>query len=51
MSAAAVSATPGCARVRGGGIVLALSRGNLIEIGVVIVVARPIGMRFALPQV
>lgn len=40
-----------CSRLRGGGIALALSIGNLIEIGVVIAITLPIGMRFALPKV
>jgi hypothetical protein len=39
------------ARLFGGGIALVLSLGNLLEIGAVIVVALPIGMRLALPQV
>ena len=38
-------------RARGGGIALVLSTGNLFEIGVVIAITLPIGMRFALPQV
>jgi hypothetical protein len=39
------------ARLRGGGFALVLPIGNLIEIGVVIAIALPIGMRFALPRV
>lgn len=38
-------------RLGGGGIVLVLSSGNSIEIGIVTAIALPIGMRFALPQV
>jgi hypothetical protein len=39
------------AQAGGGTIALVLTRGNLIEIGVVIALTLPIGMRFALPKV
>jgi hypothetical protein len=51
VGAGAVVAMLAFARVFGGGIALVLSLGNLLEIGAVIVIALPIGMRFALPQV
>jgi apolipoprotein N-acyltransferase len=40
-----------CMRLGGGEIALVLSSGNLIEIAIVIAIALPMGMRFALPQV
>jgi len=51
VGAAAVIAMLVFTRVFGGGIALVLSLGNLLEIGAVIGIALPIGMRFALPQV
>jgi len=39
-----------CARLAGGDVARVLSTRNLIELGVVLAIALPIGMRFALSQ-
>ena len=47
---AAVAVMLVCARLAGGDVARVLSTRNLIELGVVLAIALPIGMRFALSQ-